>query len=146
MIYWDTSTALKLYCDESDSAAWKEFAGGQTEQSISSALADAELRIALLRKETRRELRAGGARALHADFRQDVDDGLFRLIPIGADVLEKSIAIAERCFTARRPVHVRTLDSLHLATALILRCGAIATTDERMKDAAKILGLPVATP
>ena len=56
------------------------------------------------------------------------------------------LAIAERCFASRLPVYVRTLDSLHLATALILRCGAIATTDERMKTAAKILGLPVAVP
>jgi hypothetical protein len=47
-----------------------------------------------------------------------------------------------------RPPELRSLDSLHLATALALgpRLGAFVTYDERLADAARWYGLPVTTP
>ena len=43
---------------------------------------------------------------------------------------------------------LRTLDAIHLATALAVGddLEAIVTYDERMVEAARLLGLPIATP
>jgi predicted nucleic acid-binding protein len=47
-----------------------------------------------------------------------------------------------------RPPELRSLDSLHLATALSLgpHLAAFVTYDERLADAARWYGLPVTTP
>jgi predicted nucleic acid-binding protein len=91
-------------------------------------------------------MRSGWARKLHAEFRLNVQSGGFRIVPVGPDILERSIVLAERCIMSRTPVFLRTLDGIHLATAFHLGCSSIATADIRMKKAAKILGLPVAAP
>jgi len=46
------------------------------------------------------------------------------------------------------PPLLRTLDAVHLATALSLtaRLGTVVTYDRRMTEAAQHLGLPVASP
>lgn len=146
MIYWDTSCVLKLYCAESDSLAWQGLAAGAEEGLLSSALLSAELAFALARKEARGDIRRGGAKRLHAQFLRDVQAGRFQLIPVGADVLEGAAQLAARCLLARRPVSLRTLDGIHLATAVLMKCPALATADERMQSASAVLGLEWVAP
>ena len=42
------------------------------------------------------------------------------------------------------PIHLRSLDGIHLAAALQAQCHTLITTDQRMKAAAAMLGLVLA--
>ncbi len=143
MIYWDTSCVLKLYTAESDSAAWQETALAVGEELAASALLEAELAFALEQKESRGELKPGGAQMILRIFRSDCRDGRFILYPVGSDVMKTAADFAMRCYRAREPIAIRTLDGLHLATARLLKCRALATADRRMRAAAAFLNLPL---
>lgn len=146
MIYWDTSCILKLYTAESDSSQWQKVAVGQDDELVSSALLETEMAYAFEQKEQRGDIKPGGAQALIRLFRRDMKEGRFVLYPVGRDVLSTAATIASSCYHARPPIPLRTLDGLHLATALLLKCRAIATADSRMKAAAALLKLPVIYP
>jgi hypothetical protein len=62
------------------------------------------------------------------------------LITIDADILEVAALL--------RPLELRTLDAIHLASALSLGTdlGEVVTYDRRMQEAARALGLAVASP
>lgn len=141
MIYWDTSSVLKLYVSESDSAAWEERALTLNEEFVASALVEVELAYAMIRKEARGDIRRGAADALLAMFRRDVERGRFTLYPVGSDVMHTSIRMAIQCEEAGRPELLRTLDGIHLATAHLLGCKAVAAADRRMRAAGELLGL-----
>ncbi len=92
---------------------------------------------ALLRAESLRS-----ARHLGPDALATVREGLRRVDLIGID---------DRLLDAAgtlEPQVLRTLDAIHLATALAVGddLEAIVTYDERMVDAARLIGLPTATP
>ena len=143
MIYWDTSCVIKLYTAETDSAAWQRVAVDRPDERVSSALLEAELAFALRRKEQGGDVASGGATALLRIFRRDIKVGRFALFPLGADVIRRAAALADEAAAASPASLLRTLDGLHLATAAILRCNGIATTDARMKAGAQLLGIPV---
>ena len=95
---------------------------------ISSAL----LRVELLRAVRQDEAsRVGRARELI----RDID-----LYAIDDSILDAAALL--------EPVSVRSLDAIHLATALAIgeELDMVVTYDQRMIDAAKPLGLPVASP
>jgi uncharacterized protein len=62
------------------------------------------------------------------------------LLPLDDPILDKA--------TELKPAGLRSLDALHLATALSIReeIGVFVTYDERLGDAAKEQGLTVAQP
>jgi predicted nucleic acid-binding protein len=144
MIYWDTSCVLKLYCAESDSFAWEKLAVDHAQSLISSALLEAELAFALYRKEAQGELARGGAKHLLRQFRSDTESGRIALFPVGSDVIEESADLARTFLGRKSSVALRTLDGLHLATARLLKCDSLATTDARMREAASALGFHLA--
>ncbi len=141
MIYWDTSCVLKLYVAESDSEQWERHAVTLNERFACSALLEAEIACALHNKESRGELISGGADALIAAFHEDRGAGRFALFPVGEDVLKQAGVIAATCNRNPQPIQLRTLDAIHLATAILLKCKRIATADQRMLAAADRLGL-----
>ena len=143
MIYWDTSCLLKLYVHESDSEFWTTQAVGAEDHLVASALVDTELSLTLARKEARGDIRGGSAAVLTDLFHDDVAQGRFRLFPVGTDVLSMATELGLQCAAAGRPELLRTLDGIHLATAHLLRCTAVATTDRRMREAAELLGMPL---
>ena len=145
MIYWDTSCVIKLYTEESDSALWQRVAVDGPGERVSSALLEAELAFALRQKELRQDIAAGGAAALLRIFRHDVKVGRFTLFPLGGDVIRRAVTLAEEAGALRPARSLRTLDGLHLATAVMLRCNGLATADARMKAGAQLLGIPVIT-
>ena len=146
MIYWDTSCVLKLYTAESDSGIWQDLAITTGDPLTASALIEAELAFAFFRKECQGDLVADGAGKLIKAFRRDVSAGRFHLFPVGADVIARATDLAVTCHRARPAAPLRTLDGLHLATAALLKCTAIATTDHRLQSAAAILKIHVIRP
>lgn len=139
MVYWDSSVILKLYVSERDSEEWQTRALRGNRPLRSSSLLLAEIAFALRHKETRGEINAGAARKLYLLFREDVAAGKIQVFPMGADVLEESAVLADMRKAGKAPL-LRTLDGLHLATAKLLKCREIATTDARMRTMAKALG------
>ena len=127
-LYLDSSAFVKLVVEEAETAALRSFLANRDARRVSSAL---------LRTESLRTVRHLGPEALAT-----VREGLRRVDLIGMDdrILDAAGTLA--------PQVLRTLDAIHLATALAVGddIEAIVTYDERMIEAARLLGLPTATP
>ena len=119
---------MKVIVEEPGSRALRAFLAGSKARRISSAI---------VRTEAMRAVRHLGPEALAT-----VREGLRRIDLVGVDdrILDAAGILEPRI--------LRTLDAIHLATALAIGddLDAVVTYDERMADAAKLLGLRVARP
>lgn len=127
-LYLDTSAFVKLVVEEAESAAVATLLRERGSRRVASAL---------LRTESLRAVRHLGPEALAM-----VREGLRRV---------DLIAIDDRILDATgilEPHVLRTLDAIHLATAMAVGddLEAIVTYDERMVEAARLMGLPTVTP
>ena len=125
--YLDSSALVKLAVAEPESGALRRYLR-RRRPMVSSALARTEVLRALL---------------------LEGDEGLAR----GRTVLTRVelIRVNDRILNAAAtllPADVRSLDAIHLATALQLATdlGRVVTYDERMLDAAKRLGIRAVAP
>ncbi len=127
-LYLDSSAFLKLMVEEPETAALRGLLGSRGHRRVSSAL---------LRTEALLAVRHLGAEALATAERAG---GQFDLVGIDDRILDTAGTLEPRV--------LRTLDSIHVATALALGddLETIVTYDERMIEAAKLLGLSTATP
>lgn len=129
MIYFDTSAFVKLIWDEPESEALQAHLdahhGGPL---VSSALLAVEARRAALRRER--------AKLVHADLLLE----RVGQVEIGPAVIESAGRYPE-------PM-LRSLDAIHLATAMLVRdeIDALITYDQRFADVAKAEGIPVVAP
>lgn len=141
--YWDTSCVLKIYTSEADSRKLLELVELSPKPILISALVRVELAYAFLRKEKDGQIRKGGGAALLARFDLDEAKGRFRTIALGNEVLRRSEVVGRACGHGGQGILLRTLDGLHLGTAIQCGCKTIVTTDERMRAGAKKMGLKV---
>jgi predicted nucleic acid-binding protein len=127
-LYLDSSAFVKVVVEEPGSTALREYLAGESARFVSSALLRTEALRAVRYQvpEVRAAIRAGLRRV--------------ELIAIDDRILDAAGTLEPRI--------LRTLDALHVASALALGddLAAIVTYDERMIDAARQLGLPIATP
>jgi hypothetical protein len=130
LIYIDTSALLKLVKEEEREApALRAFLRAQSApRLVSSALLAVEARRGILRNRP---------------------SGLPRVDVLLADVLMTGIsdAVIERASRLPDPL-LRSLDAIHLATALLIRedVDALLTYDDRLAEAARAHGLAVVSP
>ena len=142
MNYWDTSCLLKLYVQEPDSPFYLNALGEQTTPVLTSALAEVEFAFALSRKEADGQLKSGAALSLTQTMRNHAAEGLIRLMPISSAVRILAATLARRCLLEKTPaLPLRTLDGIHLATALSMKATGLLTADVRLRDAARFCGL-----
>lgn len=142
MIYWDTSCLLKLYVHESDSPVYLDLLEQQATPIITSVLAEVEFVFALSRKEADGCVKKGATMNLTQAMRNHASQGKIRLVPISATVRDLAATLAHRCLLAKNPLlPLRTLDGIHLATALSLKATRLLTADTRLRDAARHCGL-----
>jgi len=139
--YWDTSALLKLYVPEPDSAWFLDLISGTPEPVATSAIAAAEVLCALSRKEASGDLKAGGAKVLFRRFRADCQAGRVVLIPYGLDLVEEMEKLSRLASQRRPPVMVRSLDLIHLASAVVSRAAALVATDQRLRDLGAMYGM-----
>ena len=127
-LYLDSSAFVKLAVEERETAALRAFLVDVAQRRVSSVL---------LRTEALRAVRHLGAEALAT-----VREGLRRIDLVGIDdrILDAAGTL--------EPGVLRTLDAIHLATAMAIGddLEAVVTYDERMLEAARLLGLSTATP
>ena len=135
--YLDTSFVLKFYLMEPESAAAVEWLRMHAGSGCVSRLSDLEVITSLERNPSSEE-----ARQNIAAYRQDMADGIYRRLEIDAAVYTRAEEIAEGF--ARR-YKLRSLDILHLATALRHGIVSFGTYDKRLAAAAGAMGLEVFT-
>jgi predicted nucleic acid-binding protein len=142
MVYWDTSALLKLYVSEPESAKLAELASAKG-PILSSAIAPVEMMCALTRKEGSGEMTRGGAREVFALIGRHLAAGRISLIPFGDDVVREAEELVRLAAGRERPVMIRALDLIQLASAVASRSRTIVTTDARLRELAALAGLKV---
>lgn len=130
MYYADTSALAKLVVTEKESSILRAWV-----MDGSADLAVSELARTELIRATRRS-RLGASVAVRA---RDVLSRVY-LVAVTTTILDTAAVL--------EPVEVRSLDAIHLATALTMGddLDAVVTYDVRMGDAAASLGLRVIAP
>jgi predicted nucleic acid-binding protein len=142
--YWDTSALLKLYVPEPDSPTFLERIGLIGTALLTADVAAVELLCALERKEHAGDVSEGGAQALFQRFELDLGAGRVVLIPYGRDVWKAAKDLVRLAYGEEPPVMIRSLDVLHVATALCAKVGTVVATDRRLRRAATLAGLEIA--
>ena len=130
-MYLDSAIIVKLLVREHDSELFNTALSGQVLDS--SELCLTEVCSALLSKERAGSITARERQRCMLRFEEMVADEELRLFPLDTRALERACAILEACHPK---VALRTLDALHVATCDLHRCGALCTTDNRMRSAA----------
>lgn len=143
MLYWDTSALLKLYVSEPDSPYFLDLIAGSEEPILSCNIAEVEVLCALYRKEQAGDLKTGAAGILFEEFLSDLSTGRILSIPYGMDTVEESRNLINSVYRKKRPLTIRSLDVIHLASALLSKAKSLVTTDGRLREAAKLSGLQV---
>ncbi len=125
-VYLDASAIVKVVLQEPGSAQLVDFLGGRPDR-VSSVVAAIEAPRAILRREP-------GTEARVVEYIEGLD-----LVRLGSAVVRRAAALP--------PPVVRTLDAIHIATAIeIGDLDAFVTYDDRQAEAARALGLPVVSP
>jgi len=131
-VYVDSSALIKRVVAEAESAALVEFLDGhywQTDLLVSSSLGWVEVsRVVLARAKS-----AADAGELIEGAMSGIDER-----SMSADV----ISVARRI----EPLILRSLDAIHLATAVLIDADLVVTYDDRLADACRRNALAVAMP
>ncbi len=129
LVYLDSSAILKLVIAEPETPALIELLGRHPDR-VSSALARVEVLRAIRR-----------ARGSPAELRR-AEDVLLRiaLIRIDDDIIARAADLP--------PYEIRSLDAIHIASALAIRdeLAALISYDKRLASAAAKLNIPVLVP
>jgi predicted nucleic acid-binding protein len=128
VIYFDTSALAKLVVKEPESAALTAWLDDHIAQRKGSSM--------LCRVELPRAVRQGGDLAY---LRAQMILGDLMQIPLTPELLDAAGSL---------PGPLRSLDAVHLVTALRLRVDlyALVAYDQRLLEAAELAGLPTASP
>jgi predicted nucleic acid-binding protein len=127
-LYLDSSALIKVVVAEPESPGLRRFLRREGGRRVSSAV---------LRAEAMRAVRFLGP-----DARAGIRAALRRVDLVGIDdqILDNAGVL--------EPAIVRTLDAIHLATALSMGddLATVVTYDDRMAEGARLLGLPTTGP
>jgi predicted nucleic acid-binding protein len=148
VLYLDTSALVKLAVAETETAALTEVLGRDSGDLFTSVIGGTELA---------RALHARAANAMGLDAARFADQARRIAHPNGHMLQFRDFAVRLAPLTPAIALHagslapgqpLRSLDALHLATALAMgpTLIAVVTYDARMIEAAHHLGLPVASP
>lgn len=143
MAYWDTSALLKLYIEEADSAYFDSLASQLPGPIVSTHLARVEVLCALYQKENAGHIGPGAAAEAFQKFLADLHSGRIDTVPPGPDVWTQVERVLQIAFHRPRPVLFRSLDAIHVASALASSATVVVATDRRLREVATSAGLRV---
>lgn len=142
MNYWDSSALVKLYTPEPDSEQFAELQQTAREPAYASAIADVEVRCALHRKELLREIAPGTALRLYDKFLSDCAIGRILRVPFGNDVIARAAEVVRVASQRRsKPILIRSLDAIHIASALVINASTLVAADSRLREVASLNSL-----
>ncbi len=136
--YADTSFIFSLYVPDANSVSAANKAAKMKSPLVVTDFSEFEFINALQLRVFRRELKASEVSEVLTLFRQDVSQGVFRVLPLPGSAFRHAIALANR-HTAQ--LGSRGLDILHVAAALALRCKIFFTFDRAQSALARAAGL-----
>jgi predicted nucleic acid-binding protein len=143
MNYWDTSAIIKLYVPEPDSGAFLDLLTAAHEPIATSIVANVEMLCALHRKERGADLRSGGAARLYRKFLDDCEEGRIIQVPFGADVVRHTEEIVRIAHQSSNSIMIRSLDAVHIASAVVIKATTLVATDTRLRAVAALISLTV---
>jgi predicted nucleic acid-binding protein len=138
--YADTSVLVSLYTMDANSARAAVLMKETQEPLLFTPFGELELTNALELRLFRRELSAAQRDAARLALREDIASGIYIVKPMTTAVFEAAQRIA-RARTAK--LGVRTLDILHVASALVLEASKFHTFDVRQAELASQAGIKI---
>lgn len=138
-VYADTSFLVPLYIREIHSPEARRLIALAPAVWL-TPLHCAELAHAVERHVFSGEMSPDEAREVHADFRRDRANGMWVEVSLPESTFE---TCAELAVLHAARLGTRTLDALHVASALGLKAERFWTLDERQEKLAKAAGLKV---
>ena len=135
--YFDTSVLVKRYIKEKGSAPTRRLL--QRFRFLSSAVAPVEAISALSRRRTSGELAPQDFLAIRSRLHKDL--AYWDLVEVSEHVLRHAEELVQK-------TDVRTLDALHIASAVMFQTASrltipFVTSDAKQRDAAQATGLTV---
>lgn len=124
-VYFDSSAPVKRYVRETQSELAKSFLESFTDQTTSA------LTLIEVRRVIGRYVSAIEGITAAALFKRDLSS--MAIVEITAEIVENAAEIASK-------THLRTLDSIHLASAMAASCTQIVTFDKMQTRVAQSLG------
>ena len=76
-------------------------------------------------------------------FDADCAAGRIILMPLQREIVQEAVDLLRRLRLPHSPAGLRSLDAVHLATAISARATAVVTTDARLRKACQLAGLGV---
>ena len=143
MMYCDTSVLLKLFVEEDDSRIFAALMAESADGIQTSELSRLELLRAFWGKRLDGAIVPGAEKTLMRRFESEVEAGRINLVPLRGGIREEFESVLRICYTRPRPIRVRALDALHLASALAARATEVVCTVRRMREAAAALQMNV---
>ncbi len=138
--YADTSFLVSLYVADANSAQAAARMKHAKLPILLSSLGELELTNAISLRLFRKEIGVSEAKLARAWVRKDIQDGVFLLKPLATAVYERAKWIARK---RTSQLGTRTLDVLHVASALELLAEVFYTFDRNQGKLAKAEGLRV---
>jgi PIN domain len=117
-------------------------AGAKDTQIHSSEILRVEALCALSRKERAGQIKHGAA-GPYQELRQDIAAGWIGLIPFGPGIVAEAERVLLMTRRAKAPRVLRSLDLIHLASALEGKANWFVATDVRLREMAVLAGLKV---
>jgi predicted nucleic acid-binding protein len=133
IVYADTGFLISLYGQDDHTAAATALVQSKPVFMLTS-LGEAEFTNAVELRVFRKEWTRREARSVQELFLQHQAAGVFRVEPLVSEVWEKALVLSRR---HSANFGTRTLDLLHVATALVLRPEVVYTFDKRQRKLAR---------
>ncbi len=137
-LYADTSVLVSLYCLDAHSIKAAQLVQRFDPFIFLTPLVELELANALQLRIFRKEATVAEIRVARAELQKHVAGGFFNTVAMPITVYELSRRIALRQSAA---TGTRTLDILHVGSAILLRAEKFWTFDERQAELARAEGL-----
>jgi predicted nucleic acid-binding protein len=141
--YWDTSTLLKLYVTEQDAAYFINLVANSKTPILTSGITKIELTATFYHKESIGELAKGKADQHLGELAEDIEAGRIVITPVNEDIILQAEKVIEKSYTAPKPLMIRSLDVVHVASALASKASVLVAIDSRLRDVALMMGLKV---
>ena len=136
--YADTSFVVSLYTPDANSSSAAKLITRPRLPLLITPLGELELMNALQLRVFRKELDPSEIRTANASFRRDLETGIFAIKPLSPGIFERAKLLARK---QTATLGTRTLDLLHVASALVLQADALYTFDRQQEKLARAEGL-----
>ena len=136
--YADTSFLVSLYVLDANSVPAAARMKRAALPLLMSPIGELELINAISLRLFRRELSVAKVNAAHALVRRDLQDGVLQIRALPSSAFERAKQMA-RTQTPR--LGTRTIDVLHVASAVALQADKFYTFDRRQARLARVAGL-----